>query len=325
MRRSPSITWDQLRVGLVIALAVVVVGVAIYKLGQAANLFTKRYHLTAFLPDVNGLREGGSVMVAGQLAGTVTKIEFLPVDNDTTRNLRLTLAVDDNVREQIRKDSKGKLRTLGLLGDKVFDITTGTPRYQPLRDGDTVTVVASLDYEAVIAQASGAVNDMVALTKDLRAITGSLVKGEGTMGQLLTNRSLYDQLNGTLTRANSMLARFQNPNGTVGRLLDDPMLYNRLVGVISSTDSLILSINASKGTAGLLLRDTTLYANLVGVTRGADSLMRSLTNGQGTASRLLTDQTLYDQLNKLVSDLSAVIADVRRDPKRYTKGMVKVF
>ena len=50
MRRSPSITWDQLRVGLVIAVAVVVVGVAIYRLGQAANLFTKRYHLTAFLP-----------------------------------------------------------------------------------------------------------------------------------------------------------------------------------------------------------------------------------------------------------------------------------
>ena len=325
MRRSPSITWDQLRVGLVVALAVVVVGVAIYKLGQAANLFTKRYHLIAFLPDVNGLREGGSVMVAGQLAGTVTKIDFLPVDNDTTRNLRLELAVDANVREQIRRDSKGKLRTLGLLGDKVFDITTGTPRFQPLREGDTVTVVPSLDYEAVIAQASGAVNDMVALTKDLRAITGGLVKGEGTMGQLLTNRALYDQLNSTLGRANTMLARFQNPNGTVGRMLDDPTMYNKLVGVITSTDSLIVSINASKGTAGLLLRDTTLYANLIGITRGADSLMRSLTNGQGTASRLLTDQTLYDQLNKLVSDLSAIIADVRRDPSRYTKGMVKVF
>jgi phospholipid/cholesterol/gamma-HCH transport system substrate-binding protein len=325
MRRSPSITWDQLRVGLVVALAVVVVGVAIYKLGQAANLFTKRYHLIAFLPDANGLREGGSVMVAGQLAGTVTKIDFLPVDNDTTRNLRLELAVDANVREQIRRDSKGKLRTLGLLGDKVFDITTGTPRFQPLREGDTITVVPSLDYEAVIAQASGAVNDMVALTKDLRAITGGLVKGEGTMGQLLTNRALYDQLNSTLGRANTMLARFQNPNGTVGRMLDDPTMYNKLVGVITSTDSLIVSINASKGTAGLLLRDTTLYANLIGITRGADSLMRSLTSGQGTASRLLTDQTLYDQLNKLVSDLSAIIADVRRDPSRYTKGMVKVF
>jgi phospholipid/cholesterol/gamma-HCH transport system substrate-binding protein len=325
MRRSPSITWDQLRVGLVIGVAVLVVGIAIYKLGQAANLFTKRYELTAFLPDANGLREGGSVMVAGQLAGTVKKIEFLPVDADTSRNLRLTLAVDASVREQIRGDSRGKLRTLGLLGDKVFDITPGTPRYQPLHDGDTVTVVPALDYEAVIAQASSAVTDMVALTKDLRSITGGLAKGEGTVGQLLTNRDLYDQLNGTLTRANTLLARLQNPNGSVGRMLDDPTLYQRLVDVIGSTDSLVVSLNSSRGTVGLLMRDSTLYRNLVGITTGADSLMHALTDGQGTASRLLTDQTLYDQLNKLVSDLSAVLADVRRDPSRYTKGMVKIF
>ena len=325
MRRSPRITWDQLRVGLVIAVAVLVLGVAVYKLGQSANLFARRYELVAYLPDANGLREGGSVMVAGQLAGTVTKIEFLPVDADTTRNLRLTLAVDATVREQIRRDSRGRLRTLGLLGDKVFDITPGTPRTPPLAEGDTVTVVQALDYEAVIAQASEAVNDMVALTRDLRVITGGLAKGEGTVGQLLTNRELYDQLNGTLGRANAMLARFQNPNGSVGRLLDDPTLYNRLVGVIGSTDSLVVSLNSSQGTAGLLLRDTTLYRNLVGITTGADSLMRSLTNGQGTASRLLTDQTLYDQLNKLVTDLSAILADVRRDPGRYTKGMVKLF
>jgi len=324
MRPSPKITWDQLRVGLVIAVAVAVLGIAIYKLGQAANLFSKRYELTAFLPDANGLRPGGSVMVAGQLAGTVTKIEFLPVDADTTRNLRLTLAVDADVREQIRRDSRGKLRTLGLLGDKVFDITPGTPKFTPLKNGDTVTVMPSLDYEAVIAQASGAVTDMVALTKDMRAITGGLVRGEGTVGQLLTNRALYDQLNGTLGRANVMMARLQNPNGTMGRLLDDPALYNKLVAVIGSTDSLVVSLNNSKGTAGLLLRDSTLYRNMVGITRGADSLMKTIAGGQGTVGKLLADQTLYDQLNKLVTDLSGILADVRRDPQRYTKEMVRV-
>jgi phospholipid/cholesterol/gamma-HCH transport system substrate-binding protein len=255
----------------------------------------------------------------------VKTIEFLPVDEDTTRNLRLTLAVDADVRDQIRRDSKGKLRTLGLLGDKVFDITPGTPKYPVLQPGDTVRIALSLDYEEVIAQASSAVTDMVALTRDMRAITGGIVRGQGTIGQLVTNKSLYENLNGTLSRANLLLARLQNPNGSVGRLLDDPALYDRLVGVISSTDSLVVSINSSKGTAGLLLRDTTLYRSLVGITRGADSLMRTLTNGNGSASKLLTDQTLYDQLNKLVTDLSGILADVRKDPRRYTKGMIKVF
>jgi phospholipid/cholesterol/gamma-HCH transport system substrate-binding protein len=309
----------------VILVALGIIGIAVYKLGQAANLFAKRYTLIAYLPDANGLRTGGAVMVAGQLAGSVKSIEFLPVDADTTRNLRLTLQIDETVQEQIRRDSRGKLRTMGLLGDKAFDITPGTPRARRLEDGDTVTVVPALDYEAVIAQASGAVTDLVALTRDMRAITSGIVRGQGTVGQLVTNRALYDNLNGTLSRANAMLAQFQNPNGTVGRMLNDPTLYNRLTGVIASTDSLVTTLNSTRGTAGLLLRDTTLYRNMVGITKGADSLMRSLTNGQGTASKLLTDQTLYDQLNKLVTDLSAILADVRRDPSRYTKGLVKVF
>jgi phospholipid/cholesterol/gamma-HCH transport system substrate-binding protein len=325
MKRSPTITWDQLRVGLVIVVALAVVAIAIYKLGQAANLFAKRYELIAYLPDANGLRTGGAVMVAGQLAGSVKAIEFLPVDADTTRNLRLTLQIDEGVKDQIRRDSKGKLRTMGLLGDKAFDITPGTRGAPVLQDGDTITVAPALDYEAVIAQASSAVTDLVGLTRDMRAITSGIVRGQGTVGQLVTNKALYDNLNGTLARANAMLAQFQNPNGTVGRMLSDPTLYTRLTGVIASTDSLVTTLNSSRGTAGLLLRDTTLYRNMVGITQGADSLMRSLTNGQGTASKLLTDQTLYDQLNKLVTDLSAVLADVRRDPSRYMKGVVKVF
>ena len=325
MKRSATLTWDQLRVGLVILLAALIIGVAIYKLGQAANLFAKRYELIAYLPDANGLRQGGAVLVAGQLAGSVKSIEFLPVDADTTRNLRLTLAIDEGVKEQIRRDSRGKLRTLGLLGDKAFDITPGTPKARVLVEGDTVTTMLALDYEAIIAQASSAVTDMVALTKDLRAITGGIVRGEGALGQLVTNRALYDQLNSTLTRANTILASFQNPNGTVGKMLNDPTLYNRLTGVIGSTDSLVIAINSSKGTAGLLLRDTTLYRNLVGITKGADSLMKSLSGGQGTAGKLLTDQTLYDQLNKLVTDLSAILADIRKDPSKYMKGVIKVF
>src|SRR5258708_5844595 len=108
MKRSSTLTWDQLRVALLILIALAVAAVAIYRLGQAANLFSKRYKLYAFLQDANGLREGGSVMVAGQLAGSVEKIDFLPVDADTTRNLQLTLAIDEDVREQIRRDSRGK-------------------------------------------------------------------------------------------------------------------------------------------------------------------------------------------------------------------------
>jgi phospholipid/cholesterol/gamma-HCH transport system substrate-binding protein len=325
MKRSSFITWDQLRVGLVIVVALGILTLAVYKLGQAASLFSKRYTLVAFLAEANGLREGGTVTLAGQLAGTVKRIEFLAPDADTSRNLRITVSVDRDLQEQIRSDSRAQIRTMGLLGDKIFDITPGTPRTSPLKSGDTIQVSPALDYEKVLTQAAGAVGDVVELTRDMRALTGGIVRGEGTVGQLVTNRGLYDELTRTLSQTNSMLARLQNPNGTVGRLLQDPALYNSITGMVASTDSLVRAVNSSQGTLGKLLRDSVLYGNMVRMSQGADSLVRMLTTGNGLASRLLTDQTLYDQLNKLVSDLNALLADVRRDPGRYTKGMIKVF
>ena len=325
MKRSSFITWDQLKVGALIAAALAVLAVAIYRLGQAANLFSRRYELIAFLQNANGLQAGGVVYVAGQYAGTIKSIDFLPVDNDTTRNLRVRMAIDHVLQDQVRADSKAKLRTLGLLGDKVIDISIGTPRYSALRDGDTIAVAPSLDYEAVLAQAAGAVSDMVDLTHDLRQITSGVIDGKGTVGQLLTNRALYDQFVSTMGRANDMLTRVENPRGTFARLLDDPTLYNRFVSVVSSADSLVVALNNKDGTLGKLLRDDTLYTHIVGMATAGDSLMKTLSNGQGFAGRLLNDPAMYDRLNKLTTDLGAMLEDVRKDPHRYFRGVICVF
>jgi phospholipid/cholesterol/gamma-HCH transport system substrate-binding protein len=325
MKRSTFITWDQLKVGLLIVLSLVVLGIAAVRLGQAANLFTERYELVALLANASGLREGGSVTVAGQLSGIVKTIEFLPADGDTSQNLKVTVDVDERIREQIRSDSRVKVRTMGLLGDKILDISPGTVPNAILEPGDTLEVEPSLDYEQVLAQAAGAVGDMVQLTADLRSITGGLVRGEGTMGQLLSNRTLYDELAGTLTQTNSLLMRLQHPSGTFGRMLDDPALYERLVRLTGALDTLTRSMASSEGTLGKLMRDDTLYVRLTSIAASADSALRLMTQGQGFAARMLNDQALYDRLNKTLTDLSAILEDVRANPGKYTRGMVKVF
>jgi phospholipid/cholesterol/gamma-HCH transport system substrate-binding protein len=325
MKRSSFLTWDQLKVGTIVLVSFAILLFGVYKLGQSANLFATRYQLVTFLPSANGLRAGGSVTIAGQLAGTVKTIEFLPVDGDTTRNLRVVFEVDERLREQIRGDSRARLRTLGLLGDKVFDISPGTVRFPVLAANDTVPIGESTDYDQVIAQASSAVEDVVQLSQDLRTITGGIVKGEGTVGQLVTNRALYDELTGTLERTNQLIGRMQNPNGTVGRLIDDPTLYRNLSGAIASVDSLVRAVNSSQGTVGKLLRDDSLYTRMVSVAAGADSLVKLTTSGNGLASKLLNDQEVYDKLNKTLTDLNEILADVRRNPGKYTKGLIKVF
>lgn len=325
MKRATFITWEQLRVGVVILISLTILILAGYKLGQAANLFTSRYPLVAFLDNANGVRVGGSVAVAGQISGTIRSIEFLEPDADTTRNLVVVLEVDEKLQEQIRADSRAKVRTLGLLGDKIIDISPGTPRFQVLAAYDTIDVDPSLDYEEVIGQASEAVDDMVQLTADLKEITGGIVRGEGTIGKLVNDPLLYDRMTATLAQTNQLLARLSRPDGTFGRILDDPTLYVQMTSAIGQLDSLLVRVTAAEGTFGQLLSDTTLYRNMVGITAGADSLLTLLSQGNGFASKLLHDQELYDKMNKLVTDLAAVVEDLRRDPRRYLRGIINFF
>ena len=325
MRRSEIITKDALRVAALAIVALAILTYAIVRLGEAARLFTRRYSLYAFVPNASGLREGGQVTVAGQLAGSISKIEFLPVDNDTTRNLKITVQLDENLQQQVRMDSRVMLRNQGLLGDRFFDITPGTPRFRPLHEGDTLVLGPSIGYDVMIQRAAGVLTDVAGLTHDLRGLTQSVARGDGTIGKLLTDRALYDRLNATLASTSALLQRLQNPNGSVGKFLDDPQLYSSLTEMVSQVDSLMTRLNSGKGTAGKLLQDDSLYSNLVTVTAHADSLVASLSKGNGTASKLVSDTTLYNQMVQAVGHLNDILADIKKNPKRYTKGAIKIF
>ncbi len=325
MKRSTFITWDQLKVGAMIAVAMAIMAIAILKLGQSAKLFTRRYSLVTFVPSTAGLRQGGQVTVAGQLAGTVKSIEFLPVDLDTMRNLKITVEIDEADSAQVRRDSKATLRTLGLLGDKVFDINPGTPRFRALHDGDTLVLGTALDYEAVLKQASGALDQVMTMTGTVQDLVNGVSRGEGTLGQLVTSRSLYDQLSSTLASTNGLMVRLQNPSGTIGHLLDDPTVYNNLNRVLLSADTIVAQLNSSQGTIGKLMRDDQLYGRLVSTVASLDTLVGTMAHGKGTVTRLFTDEELYDRILKTVTELNTVLVDVRRDPRRYTKGFISVF
>lgn len=310
-------------------IAMVIIGIAILKLGQAAHLFSSRYTLVSFVPNTTGLREGGQVTVAGQLAGTVKSIEFLPVDADTLRNLRITIEVDRGVQVQIRRDSEAKLKTLGLLGDKVFDISPGTLRYPALQPGDTIRLGIAVDYEAVLAQASGALDHVATLTGSLQKVADGVTSGQGTLGQIITNRQLYDNLNVTLANSNALMVRLQDPRGTIGQLINDPAMYDNLNRMLISADTVVAQlgagVNSSNGTFGKLLRDDQLYNRLVSAVAGVDSLVGTMQRGNGTMSKLFTDDEMYTQLLQAVTSLNIVLTDVRRDPRRYTKGLISIF
>lgn len=326
MRRSTPVTWEQIRVGVLVLVALAVLAAGIVFVGQMGHVFGDRYRLVTLLPSGAGLTPGAAVQVAGQNVGQVERIEWIEPERrpPSGENVALWLAVNREAQRQIRSDSRARLRTQGLLGDRVVDIRPGSRDARVLRSGDTLPSAAPLDYQEILEQASGAVTGLTELTRRLEELTRRALEGEGSLGQLVTDEALYRRLTALSAELERFLARASRGEGSLGQLMTDRRLYDRLVSLTASLDSVSARVVRGEGTLGRLVGDDSLYRELRSVAVRSDSLLRRLEEGRGSAGRLMADERLYEELLKTLTDFNALLEDVRRDPGKYVPP-VEVF
>lgn len=333
-RRGEGLEWSQVRVGVVLIVAILVVVGAIFSVGKLLNLFAKRYTIVTLVQSAAGLPKGAAVTLAGQRVGQVQSIDFIPMERKRDgANVQVTMAVAREVAGQIRSDSRAMMRTQGLLGDKYIDITPGSLRARALQPGDTVRMQPATDFDVLLANAGQALDTAKLMVGDMRALTRRIASGQGTLGKLVTDQTAYDNMVVTLAQLRSTLAGFNDPNGSLGRMAHDPTLYNRLVRAVGRVDSLGAMIAGGQGSLGKLLTRDDIYTGLLGTVNRADSavgglaaITKSFRGGNGSLQRLMTDPALYDQFVKAVTDLQTLLDDVRTQPKKYTPNVnVKVF
>jgi ABC-type transporter Mla subunit MlaD len=124
------------------AAAVVVAIFALWGFSQiwAAGILLPKYQIQMFLPNDSGVRAGGSVTLNGMRVGKVWRVEFAKDATDSTRSIKVTMSIQENVRDMIRTDSKATLIPQGLLGDHAVDIRRGFAG-TPIEPGGEISVV----------------------------------------------------------------------------------------------------------------------------------------------------------------------------------------
>ena len=202
-----------------------------------------------------------------------------------------------------------------------------------LQAGDTLPGDVTLDTEQFLARAAEAMDQANLVVADLRQITNSLSRGEGTLGQLLQDDQLYFRMVSTTGELQTLLEELNNGDGALARLIHDPQMYRQLVSAVSRVDSLGTRILHGQGTLSQLIRNDSLYRGFVGTAAKADTaagnlaqLLQQMNRPDGTLYRLMTDPRLFDEFLKSVVDFQTLIADVRQNPKKYVPPInVKVF
>jgi len=208
------------RLGAFILIALVMFGVMVFLIGDKQLLFSRTYKINAPFENVAGLDEGAPVRAGGVRIGTVKRI-LLP--HQPEDKITVELELDNSTRDVIKKDSIASIETEGLLGAKYLAVSFGSLDAEHIVDGDTIGSRPPLDYGDVARRASEmletardaidsskvAIGNVNEASADLKSITGKIDSGQGTMGALVNDRTMYRNLNATVQEAQAGATSFQ--------------------------------------------------------------------------------------------------------------------
>ncbi|MBS3918680.1 MAG: MCE family protein, partial [Deltaproteobacteria bacterium] len=137
--------WSKLKVGMVITLANLVLLVAIFFAGGIEKIFSPKMDLRIQFQDVRGLRKGAPVWIFGTEAGSVREIHL-----DRTLGAVATISLKKSVQGFIKKDARASILTMGLLGDKYIEISTGSPEAEPIGRGEMIKGSVAVEISEVM-------------------------------------------------------------------------------------------------------------------------------------------------------------------------------
>jgi phospholipid/cholesterol/gamma-HCH transport system substrate-binding protein len=203
----------------------------------------------------------------------------------------VTIEIQSQFADLIREDSFAWVQSESLLGEKALSIKTGDPRRPKLSPGG---VIKQMD-RALIQDLVGAelVSGTTELLENMMSLLKEINAGKGTLGQLIRNPELYNNLN-----------RFTRSLATTSDELD---------GIAKDMREIIGEIRQQKGTLGKLIFSEEYAQEFTQAVQGANRLIDSagkvldpISRGQGTAGKLVRDEELYNSLVASAKTLSSV-------------------
>jgi phospholipid/cholesterol/gamma-HCH transport system substrate-binding protein len=309
-----------LRVGIFVASALGVLMLAIFAIGQERSMFTPMTELYTSFPDINGLVIGAPVRLAGVDVGRVSEIAFS--ENLDHPEARIQLSVETRFMKRLRLDSRAYIDSKGLLGDKLINLTVGTPTEPPLKDGGYVQPRIGSSLEGVAKElestagaigraaqtAQGAMNELASpeVTENVRRITGSIaaILEQVERGDGLAHHLLYDP--GYAQRVDTALANLERMSAHAST-------------ATARVDRVLAQVERGPGTLhGLLYEDqgAVLMAEATRAASGVANVTDAINHGDGLAAAVLRDPAG----KQLVLDLATVSSRLERISHEIEQG-----
>ena len=284
-------TSQKIRLGLFVIIGLLVFILAVYFIGDKQKMFGKTNHLEAIFDNVNGLQIGNNVRYSGINVGTVRAIEMI---NDST--IKVDMLIDKAIFFHIRKNAIATIGSDGLVGNMIINIIPGKGMEAFVKPGDAIQSKSRIRTDDMLNTLGMTNKNAALLTADLLKITKDVTQGKGTVGLLIRDSILANDLKETMhylkitgrgtsesvSKLNKLIASLDNKDNVIGVLKDTAVAKNiktivrnldesstKIDNVINNFNSTIVNIKEGKGAINYLSNDP----NLV---RKIDSTMKNI-------------------------------------------------
>ena len=358
MPSQKQLRWSQLKVGITVLIALTALAVIIFMIGGGGGgLFTSKILLTSNFDNASGLRVGAPVRLQGVDIGNVVAIRVVP--NKPLTPVEVAMKVNTRYLTSLRTDAVTSLETAGVLGETFVEIDSAQARGSQVRSGAVLATREHPDFQDVVRSSQSTLQNMDALLKRLDRIVAFVESGQGSIGKLIYDPTLYGRLNSTLNEFQTVVSEVSQGKGSIGKLVASDELYNKANGSVDQLNKILDEVQQGKGSAGKFLKDPALYdnanqtvANVRKITedinngRGAlgkltsdqvfaaklqntmdrlSAITEELQAGQGSAGMLLKNPSLYQNTDQMLIETRTLVQAIRENPKRYLTFKVKVF
>src|SRR6266550_2558488 len=171
------VSWAQLRIGIMAAVAMVILGVLIFLLTGTGGIFTSYATLYTYMDDSAAMTTSTPVRLNGITVGKIEKIEFSGL-NEKGKIVRIKMDVKRDYLSQIPQDSIAGVDAANLLGDKYINITKGKSS-APIRDGGTLNSLEAQDIPELMSRAGDVLGAFQVSVSRFNALLGDIEAGKG--------------------------------------------------------------------------------------------------------------------------------------------------
>lgn len=283
------------KLGMFVALAVVA-GVVIIEMLGGPEHFMRGYRLFALFHNVQELKVGDRVKMAGVEVGRVERIDLQDEKARVTMKMRRDA--------EVKLDSTATIKFAGLMGQNYVSLDFGTPTAGLAQDGAVLDTREEPDLSSMMAKLDSVATGVENITK-----TFSGVKFDQFLGPFIDfMKDNKAPMTAAISNINAVTYEVAHGEGTVGKLIYDPTLYNTAMTTVTNMQStfseahntladahnIVDQINAGQGTAGKLVKDDKLYNETTASMTSLKEILQKINQGQGSVGKLVNDQAFYN-------------------------------